>query len=127
MYCVLEKWAANSYLKNTTLIQVVDHRNNILQQSVNEKQFFMTKEAIFLKVTEVLSKILRIEPSQIRLSSTFEDLGMDSLDGLELINDLEKTYNVILSNEDVLKIKSVQQAVESLHQMVVTAGQTEPT
>jgi acyl carrier protein len=85
----------------------------------------MTEDAIFLRVTEVLSKILRMEPGEIRLSSTFEDLGMDSLDGLELINDLEKSYGVILSNEDVLKIKSVNQAVESLHQMLLTVEQTE--
>lgn len=78
------------------------------------------KEEIFNKVVELISANNHIPPETVKMDSTFEDLGMDSLDGLTLINDLENEYNITLPNEDVAQIKSVQQAVDNLDKILTS-------
>ncbi len=78
------------------------------------------KEDIFNKIIELISANNHIPPETIKIDSSFEDLGMDSLDGLTLINDLENEYNITLPNEEVVNIKTVQQAVDNLTKAIVT-------
>ena len=78
----------------------------------------MTEE-IFEKVAKHIAANNDIPVESITMDSTFEDLNMDSLDGLTLLNDLENDYNITLSNEAAMKIKSVRQTVESLEQLLV--------
>ncbi len=78
------------------------------------------KEQIFNKVVELIAANNHIAPETIKMDSTFEDLGMDSLDGITLINDLENEYNIILPNEEVVNIKTVSQAVENLDKALAT-------
>lgn len=76
------------------------------------------KEEIFTKVANIISSNNHIPKETITLDSTFEDLGMDSLDGLTLINDLENEYNITLTNEEVVEIKTVRQAVDTLSRAI---------
>ena len=77
----------------------------------------MTEE-IFQKVRELIAANNHLPPESITMDSTFEDLNMDSLDGLTLVNDLENTYDITLSNEEAAKISTVRQAVESLEKFI---------
>lgn len=72
------------------------------------------KEEIFKKVVELIAASNHLQPETITIDSSFEDLGMDSLDGLTLINDLENEFNVTITNEEAAIIKTVRQVVESL-------------
>lgn len=76
------------------------------------------KDEIFNKVVELIAANNHIPPETITIDSSFEDLAMDSLDGLTLINDLENEYNITLPNEEAVKIKTVRQAVESLNKFI---------
>ena len=76
------------------------------------------KEEIFAKVKALIASNNHLPPETITMDSTFEDLNMDSLDGLTLVNDLENTYNITLSNEEAAKISTVRQAVESLEKFI---------
>ena len=78
----------------------------------------MMKEEIFQKVRELIASNNHLPPETITLDSTFEELNMDSLDGLTLVNDLENTYNITLSNEEAAKITTVRQAVDSLEKFI---------
>ena len=73
------------------------------------------KEEIFKKIAELITANNKeLSAEQIKMESTFEELNMDSLDGITIISDLEKQYDLILSNEEVANIKTVGQAVEAL-------------
>lgn len=76
------------------------------------------KEEIFNKVVALIAENNHIPADTITMDSSFEDLDMDSLDGLTLINDLENEYNITLPNEEAVKIKTVRQAVESLSKFI---------
>ncbi len=81
-------------------------------------QIFMMQDEIFNKVVEFIATNNHISPETITIDSSFEDLSMDSLDGLTLINDLENEYNITLPNEEAVKIKTVRQAVDSLNKFI---------
>lgn len=76
------------------------------------------KEKIFEKVVEIIAANNHIPAEEIKLDSSFEELNMDSLDGITLLNDLENSYNIILPNDVALKIKSVREAVDGMHHML---------
>ena len=77
------------------------------------------KSEIFQKVRELIAANNHIPEESITLDSSFEDLGMDSLDGITLVNDLETAFDISIPNEEVLKIKTIRQVVESLEKILV--------
>jgi acyl carrier protein len=77
-------------------------------------QTIETNDAIFNKVAELIAATADISVEKIANESRFQDLGMDSLDALAMISDLEEEYNIKVPNQEVLKIRTVGQAVESI-------------
>lgn len=65
---------------------------------------------IFEKVREILSKELNIPEEDIKLESNFmDDLGIDSLDLVQLVMELEEAFDITI--DDAEAIKTVQDAV----------------
>lgn len=65
---------------------------------------------IFEKVREILAKELNIPEEDIKLESNFtDDLGIDSLDLVQLVMELEEAFNITI--DDAEAIKTVQDAV----------------
>lgn len=67
-----------------------------------------------LKIQSILFENLGINADTVTVEKTFTELGMDSLDAMELINQLEIAYDINIPNEEVIKIHSVAQAVAAL-------------
>ena len=63
------------------------------------------------KLVSMLAKQLAIDPSEISPDSTFVSLGIDSLDMVEMIMDLESRLGVELDTENQ-KIATVQEFVD---------------
>lgn len=53
------------------------------------------------EVFEIISKQAKIEIGTIKTESTLKDLGIASLDAIEVIFDIEEHFNINLPNEDV--------------------------
>ncbi|BAZ20931.1 adenine specific DNA methyltransferase [Kalymmatonema gypsitolerans NIES-4073] len=71
---------------------------------------------IFEKLQVLIAKQLGIEQNQVCLTSNFaKNLGADSLDMLELIVLIEKTYNIQI-NDEVTEISTVQKLVNYISQ-----------
>lgn len=62
----------------------------------------------------VIAQYTEAPADAISLDASFEDLALDSLDGVSIIADLEYQLNVIIPNEEALEISTVREAVESL-------------
>ena len=71
-------------------------------------------ESIFEKIATILSTKKGINKESILIESSFEELGLDSLDAVELISDLEDEFNVTIPNVELQSIKTIQQAVDGL-------------
>jgi acyl carrier protein len=73
----------------------------------------MTREQIFNVIRAHLADELEIDPDRINESTRFrQDLEADSLDLYTLVQELEDTYGVKISDEEAAKILTVGQAVE---------------
>ncbi len=66
----------------------------------------------FEKVKELLSNQLNIDEEKITLNSKIvEDLGADSLDVVEMLMTLEEEYGIVVTDEDAVKIVTVNDIV----------------
>lgn len=54
--------------------------------------------------------------------ATFDELGIDSLGAMSLVADLEIELGVDVPNEELLKVKSVGDAIDSLGRVLAEAG-----
>ncbi len=82
----------------------------------------MTREEIFQVIRGHLVDELEVEPDRIMESTRFkEDLDADSLDLYTLVQELEDSYGVRISDEQAAKIQTVGQAVDYV--LDVTGGE----
>jgi acyl carrier protein len=73
----------------------------------------MTREDVLGLIREHLADELEIDPSEISEETRFkEDLEADSLDLYTLVQELEDTYAVKMSDEQAARILTVGQAVD---------------
>lgn len=64
----------------------------------------MNDEEISLRVIEVIADEFELDPSQLVPEATlYEDLGLDSLDAVDMVVAVEKAFGVKLANEAAIK------------------------
>jgi acyl carrier protein len=73
---------------------------------------------VFEKIRELIAAKKGVSQETIMMAQSFEDLEMDSLDSVEVISDLEDHFNVSIPNQEVLQIKTIEEAVNSLSKLV---------
>jgi acyl carrier protein len=84
----------------------------------------MTREEVFSLIQAHLADELEVEPEQITESTRFkEDLEADSLDLYTLVQELEDSYGVKISDQEAAKILTVGQAVDFVIASGVASGQ----
>jgi acyl carrier protein len=73
----------------------------------------MTREQVLTLIQAHLADELDVEPGAIAEGTRFkEDLEADSLDLYTLVQELEDTYGVRMSDEQAAQIRTVGQAVD---------------
>jgi acyl carrier protein len=66
------------------------------------------------RTRNVIAKHLRVPVEQVPLDATFEQLGMDSLDSVNLLFEIEDEFDISIDDRDAKSIVSVQQMVEGI-------------
>jgi acyl carrier protein len=83
----------------------------------------MTRDQVFSMIRGHLADELEVDPELISESTRFkEDLDADSLDLYTLVQELEDSYGVRISDEQAAKIRTVGEAVEFV--LDVSGGET---
>jgi acyl carrier protein len=73
----------------------------------------MTHEAVLSMIRAHLADELEIDPARIGLDTHFrDDLDADSLDLYTLVQELEDSYGVVMTDEQAANIVTVGQAVD---------------
>jgi acyl carrier protein len=79
----------------------------------------MTKQEITDRIISNISKKSGVPSTELTLDSTFESVGVDSLDGVEIIVDTEFEFKITIPDNRLLQLHSVGSLVdyvdESLH------------
>ncbi len=73
---------------------------------------------MFEEIKGIIAKQLRINKDEIKNSDRLiEDLGADSLEMAEVLMTIEEKHGIYISDEDVLKIKTVQDIADYLEKI----------
>jgi len=73
----------------------------------------MTREDVLHAIRAHLADELELDPARVQESTHFkQDLEADSLDLYTLVQELEDTYGVAMSDEQAAQIHTVGQAVD---------------
>ena len=75
-------------------------------------------ERLHSEVIATIAKAVPMDPENISKNSTFQQLGVDSLDVVNIVFELEKTFSIKLPDEFSLAsledVEGVTQAIETL-------------
>jgi acyl carrier protein len=85
-------------------------------QKLNENEIIEYVEG---KVFEVLKSAAKCKHEKLARTAHFEELGFDSLDGVELVLAMEEYFGFDISNNEAEKITSVMDAIQVFHGYVV--------
>jgi acyl carrier protein len=74
-------------------------------------------------VIRVIARSQRIPVESISLDSTFEELKIDSLDGINIVFELEKEFQIEIPDEGVQNLRSVRETVTGVRQLIEQKSQ----
>jgi acyl carrier protein len=78
----------------------------------------MQTDDLTRRVLRIIAETQRKDPAQVTIDSSFEELGIDSMDGINIIFALENEFNINVPDEDVKSIRSVRDVVEGVVKLV---------
>jgi acyl carrier protein len=70
------------------------------------------------RVLRIIAETQRKDPAQVTIDSSFEELGIDSMDGVNIIFALENEFDINVPDEEVKSIRSVRDMVEGVRKLV---------
>jgi NADH dehydrogenase (ubiquinone) 1 alpha/beta subcomplex 1 len=73
---------------------------------------FLPREEVTSRVIEVIKKHEKVQPDKVSERSHLEkDLGLDSLDAAEIVNEVEQEFSIEIPDEEAFKLTSVPDIV----------------
>ena len=82
----------------------------------------MSSDTVREKVIKVFSEFKKIPAEDINEATTFEQLGFDSLDGLNLIFELEEEFDMVIPDDQAQAMKSVGQVIDGIEELLAEKG-----
>ena len=81
---------------------------------------------VFSKIKQILHESYSIQLDQIQLETKFElELGTDSREFFELLNDFENAFGIEINLDDVVEIVTIQDAVTYIEKKLSICEQSE--
>src|SRR5688572_10841121 len=74
----------------------------------------MSDRSVEERVIRVFADFKKVPVEEITMDTTFDELGFDSLDGLNLVFELEEEFDLTIPDDRVADMKGVRQAVEGI-------------
>ncbi len=78
-------------------------------------------DTLSAEVIQIIAETQRIPPDSITLDSTFEQLKIDSLDGINIVFALENAFRIEIPDEGVKNMRSVRDAVDGVSRLLSEA------
>ncbi len=76
------------------------------------------------RVQKVIAKHLRVETDKVPLDATFEQLGMDSLDSVNLLFEVEDEFDISINDQEAKAITSLPQMVDGVGALLARKAAT---
>jgi acyl carrier protein len=75
-------------------------------------------EEFIQRVISCIATAQKIPAERITLDSTFEELGIDSLDGLQLLFVLESEFEISIPDDAARSVRTIRDMAEGVHKLV---------
>lgn len=75
-------------------------------------------EDLAQRVISVIASTQHIEPEKISIDSTFQELNIDSLDGINILFALENEFNISIPDEAAQNIRTVREMVDGVRRLL---------
>ena len=82
----------------------------------------MSNDEITARILAIVAETQRQDPAHVTVDSTFEELGIDSMDGVNIVFALENEFDINVPDEEVKNIRSVRDMVEGVRKLVELRG-----
>lgn len=73
-----------------------------------------TVDALEEQVIALICKKKKLAREQVTLDSTFVELGIDSLDGIDLVFDFEDAFKIVVPDQVAREMKGVRDVMDAL-------------
>jgi len=70
------------------------------------------------QVIAAIAKKKKLDPATVSVASSFEELGLDSLDAADLMFTIEDTFKILVPDQAALTMKTVGEVVNGVRQLV---------
>jgi acyl carrier protein len=79
------------------------------------------------RVRKVIATSKRIPEERVAIDSAFEELGIDSMDAVEILFALENEFDINIPDEEVKGVRNVRQMVEGVEKLLAAKSASTPT
>ncbi len=76
-------------------------------------------DELIQRIRTVIANTQRIPIDKITIDSSFEELGIDSMDGVNILFALENEFNITIPDEAAKQIRNVRQMMEGVERLIV--------
>jgi acyl carrier protein len=83
----------------------------------------MSSDHLIERVRSLIAKNQRIPVEQVTADTTFEDLGMDSLDATNLLFSVEEEFDISIEDDAVKGFRSVRQVADGIERALSQTSQ----
>jgi acyl carrier protein len=70
------------------------------------------------RVLKTIASAQRMPVEKVKIDSTFEELGIDSMDGVNILFALENEFNITIPDEAAKQIRSIREMVEGVDKLL---------
>ena len=88
----------------------------------------MSNEELTGRVRRIIATAQHLPEEKVTAESTFEELGIDSLDGINILFAVESEFNINIPDEAAQSIRSVRDVVDGIAKLLTESpgGSKEP-
>jgi len=78
------------------------------------------------RVRKVIATSKRIPEDRVTVDSAFEELGIDSMDAVEILFALENEFDINIPDEEVKTVRNVRQMAEGVERLLAAKAAGTP-
>ncbi len=75
------------------------------------------RQDTYNKVVTLVAQKLNVDKAAVERARSFQELGADSLDMVEIVMKLEEDFGIEINDADAEKLTSVEQVVDYVHEL----------
>jgi acyl carrier protein len=86
-----------------------------------------TGQTIQDRVLKVIATSKRLPIENVHPDSSFESLGIDSLDRLNILFDLESEFDIEINDEEAKQVQNIHEMIEGITHLVEAKNASSPS